>query len=198
MADVKWLEQAAVDYVLWMKKSGYSAFTIAAHERLTGHFIIFVEKSGLNREEIFSHDTLKAFEKDCPLYLAACSVRGLSRYLAIRNVIAKPITKPREPLPEIYEDYLEFMEINKQVVSSGNGDVYAFMLYKRNKYFSALNFFRGRPKITKQLLSHTLLTPLKTERGPFSNWNRKIGSRGSLLLKRWSSSAGFSACPALS
>ena len=110
------------------------------------HFIAFVERCGLDREEIFSYETLKAFGKDCPLYFAAYSVRGLSRYLAKQNVIAAPITKPRESLPDVYEDYLEFLEINKQVVCATLGTVRR-ILTALNGYLSARNIELGRLRI---------------------------------------------------
>lgn len=147
MTDAKtWLIQAAADYLLWMKKSGYAASTISCYQRLLFHFKAFAEKCHLEREEIFSYDTLKAFEKDCPLYFAACSVRGLSRYLARRNVIAAQITKPRESLPDVYEDYLEFMEINKQVDCATLGAVRRIMT-ALNGYLSARSIELGRLRI---------------------------------------------------
>lgn len=118
MADVDaWLEAAVADYLSWMKESGYASSTIYTNERLLRRFKAFVRVRRLSREEVFTHDTLKAFEKRNPKYYAACSVRCLARHLFRRKEIPSPIIKPKPWQPDIYEEYLRFFEENRQVVS---------------------------------------------------------------------------------
>jgi len=136
-ADFKtWLAQAIEDYLAWMKSSGYSASTICSHKRLIFHFKDFAIKFNLKAEEIFTYDALKAFEKHCPLYLAGCSVRGFSRYLARKNVIANKILKPRDALPDVYEDYLCFLKINRQADGATIGAIVR-ILAALNSYLNA-------------------------------------------------------------
>jgi integrase/recombinase XerD len=117
MADVNtWLETAVADYSSWMKQSGYAWSTIYTYKRLLRRFKAFVRERGLSREEVFTHDTLKAFEGHGSGYQAACSVRCLARHLFRKKEISYPIVKPNLRLPDIYEEYLRFFEENRQVV----------------------------------------------------------------------------------
>jgi site-specific recombinase XerD len=105
-----WLESAVVDYVSWMRQAGYAPSTIYTAKRLLRRFKAFIRERGLSREEVFTHDSLKAFESACPRLYAACAVRGLARHLLA------PIIRPRILLPDVYEAYLRFFEENRQVL----------------------------------------------------------------------------------
>ena len=111
-----WLESAVVDYVSWMRQAGYAPSTIYTAERLLRHFKAFIREQGVSRQEVFTHDSLKAFESACPRLYAACAVRGLARHLFRRKQIPAPIIRPRILLPDVYEDYLRFFQENRQVL----------------------------------------------------------------------------------
>jgi integrase/recombinase XerD len=119
MSDVEaWLETAVADYLSWMKESGYASSTIDTTKRLLRRLKAFVRERGFSREEVFTYEALKAFERLTQRHFATCSVRGFSRYLFHRRQIPSPIVKPKVRLPNIYEDYLGFFEENSQVVPS--------------------------------------------------------------------------------
>jgi site-specific recombinase XerD len=109
------LKHWLTDYLSWMAQSGYALSTIDIHERMLGHFQKFIKDRNLCRKELFTYDTLKAFEKHCRLLYASWTLRGLTRYLAQRSIIPAAITKPCARLPGIYEEYLRFFEENRQV-----------------------------------------------------------------------------------
>lgn len=110
----KWVEQ----YLAWLRQSGFAPSTIYIQERLLGHFQRFAEEQDLGLQELFTYETLLDFEKQRRLLYASWSLRGLARYLARTGVIASAIKKPAPGLPEIYEEYLEFLKENGQVVPS--------------------------------------------------------------------------------
>jgi len=111
-----WLESAVVDYVSWMRQARYAPSTIYTAKRLLRRFKAFIREQGLTRPEVFTHDSLKAFESACPRFYAACAVRGLARHLFRRKQIPSPIIRPTILLPEVYEAYLRFFEENRQVL----------------------------------------------------------------------------------
>jgi site-specific recombinase XerD len=111
-----WLESAVVDYVSWMRQAGYAPSTIYTVQRLLRRFKAFIREQGVSRQEVFTHDSLKAFESACPRLYAACAVRGLARHLFRRKQIPAPIIRPRILLPDVYEAYLRFFEENRQVL----------------------------------------------------------------------------------
>ncbi len=112
----RWLESAVGGYVSWMRQAGYAPSTIYTAQRLLRRFKAFIREQGLTRQEVFTHDSLKAFESACPRFFAACAVRGLARHLFRRKQIPSPIIRPRILLPDVYEAYLRFFEETRQVL----------------------------------------------------------------------------------
>jgi site-specific recombinase XerD len=110
-----WLESAVGDYLSWMRQAGYAPSTIYTTQRLLRHFKAFIRERGVSRQDLFTHDSLKAFESACPRFFAACAVRGLARHLFRRKQIPAPIIRPRVLLPDVYEAYLRFFEENRQI-----------------------------------------------------------------------------------
>ncbi len=110
------LENAIKDYLLWMEAEGYSHGSQRAYKRTLDQFLCFVTSEKYRWDEIFTLDTLTCFRERYGL--AQTSVRGLSRYLFEQKKIRRPIEKkPRQWLPEIYEDYLVYYERRRQVPS---------------------------------------------------------------------------------
>ena len=112
---VKRLEKAVSDYLLWMISVDYSSGTIRNYGIVLNHFQKFITHRKIEWSDIFTHNTLTAFQIHKDLSHASMAVRGLSRYLYDRKIISSPIKKPFERLPDIYEDYLHYYEKTRHV-----------------------------------------------------------------------------------
>ena len=103
------LEQAVNDYLLWMISAGYSHSTLDSYEKALNNFILFVNRRGIAREDIFSLDTLKSYQKGRGRSYESHAIRGLSRFLYQQNKIKQPIPRKQiQRLPVIYEEYLQY------------------------------------------------------------------------------------------
>lgn len=119
MTDVNaWLETAVVDYLSWMKQNSYAEKTIYVAAVTLRRFTTFVRMRRLPLKEVFTHETLKAFQDYDPMHQTAWPVRRLARHLFLQKQIPFPIQKPKARLPQVYEEYLQFYEQNRQVVPS--------------------------------------------------------------------------------
>ena len=97
------LEQAICDYLFWMIDKGYTHRTWALHERLVNHFSDFIHRRVIVWENIFTFETLEAFQEECKLTYASMAVRGLARYLHAQQRIPRPLIRQPRELPCIYE-----------------------------------------------------------------------------------------------
>jgi integrase/recombinase XerD len=102
------LAKAIDDYLEWMIENGYAWGTISIYQGVLKHFQSFVARRKIMWDDIVTYNTLKAFEKNNRFYHAATAIRGLSRYLFKHKLIPAPIKTPLAPLPDIYEDYLQY------------------------------------------------------------------------------------------
>jgi site-specific recombinase XerD len=103
------LEQAVNDYLLWMISEGYSRSTLDSYEKALNNFILFVNRRGIVREDIFTLDTLRSYQKARGHDYESPAIRGLSRFLYQQKRIKQPIPrKQTQRLPVIYEEYLEY------------------------------------------------------------------------------------------
>jgi len=133
------LKQAIRDYLGWMASEGYSPKTYEGYRRLLNKFLFFISPKGMPWDEIFTLDTLKAFQQERNLnYVPA--VRGLSRYLFEQKRISQPIQTQRVPLAEIYEDYLLYYEKSREGCHS--------QIVHIRRLLSAFNDFLERLEIT--------------------------------------------------
>ena len=107
------LEQAIDAYLLWMKEEGYNPVSYEDHKETLRLFLDFIRCGEFEWKDVFTLDTVKAFQKHHGL-TQAHGVRGLSRYLSERNRIRRPIEKIHRRLPPIYEDYLTYHEQSRQ------------------------------------------------------------------------------------
>jgi site-specific recombinase XerD len=115
MADkcVKKLAQAISDYLQWLISERYSPRTCEAYEYELRIFLFFIRQSSLSWDEIFTFDTLKAFQKDRALSNVP-AVRGLARYLFRQKRIFQPMQIKSQPLPKLFEQYLSYYEQSRQ------------------------------------------------------------------------------------
>ena len=109
------LEQAISDYLLWMISNGYTNSTFIHYEQVLNHFLRFIDQRAIPWDAVFTFDTLKDFQEESGLTHASTPVRGFSRYLFQQDRIPRPLKKPTQKLPEIYEEYLLYYEKSRQV-----------------------------------------------------------------------------------
>jgi len=133
------LEKAVSDYLLWMISNGYADSTCMRYEQVLKHFLYFINKMAIPWDVVFTFETLKNFQKESGLIHASSPVRGLSRYLFEQNRIQRPIEKPIQKLPEIYEDYLLYYAKTRQVCH--------FQLLRSRRTLQALNDYLARHNI---------------------------------------------------
>jgi site-specific recombinase XerD len=110
---IKKLKQAVDDYLLWMISSGYAEATIKNYERILNHFVSFVKRHKISWDHGFCSQNLDQFHKRTKCELTA--VRGLCRYLVEQKRIVAPIENEKYLLPGIYEQYLNYYAITRQV-----------------------------------------------------------------------------------
>ncbi|MBC2696053.1 MAG: tyrosine-type recombinase/integrase [Desulfobacteraceae bacterium] len=135
----KKLAKAVDDYLVWMIDVGYASGTIENYENALNHFQKFITHRKIEWSDIFTHNTLTAFQIYSGLSHASMAVKGVSSYLYDRKIISSPIKKPLERLPEIYEDYLHYYEKTRQVHRSS--------LIQTRNVLSALNDYLAKQDI---------------------------------------------------
>lgn len=108
------LEQSIDEYLQWMEDEGYNLVSHEDHKETLRLFLDFIRGGEFEWNDIFTLDTVTAFQKHNGLSQAH-GVRGLSRYLSERNRIRRPIERIRHRLSPIYEDYLTYHEQSRQV-----------------------------------------------------------------------------------
>jgi len=109
---IKKLKQAIDDYLLWMISSGYADATIKSYEQILNHFVDFIACHKIGWDQIFSSANMDCFDQGTKTELAA--VRGLCRYLVEQKRIVAPIEKEKYPLPNVYEQYLNYYATTRQ------------------------------------------------------------------------------------
>ena len=135
----KRLEKAVSDYMLWMISKGYADSTCMRYQQVSNHFAHYIIQRAIPWDAVFTFDTLKDFQKESGFILASHAVRGLSRYLFKQNKILRPIEKPIQKLPEIYEDYLLYYAKTRQV--------YHLQILRSRRTLQALNDYLARHNI---------------------------------------------------
>ena len=108
------LEQAIRDYLLWMIDKGYTHQTWSLYERLLVHFSVYIDQQSIAWENIFTFETVEAFQKVCKITRVSMAIRGLARYLHAQQRIPLPLKKQPHKLPCIYEEYLRYYAKTRQ------------------------------------------------------------------------------------
>ena len=135
----KRLEKAVSDYLLWMISNGYSDSTCMRYQQVSNHFAHYIIQQAIPWDAVFTFDTLRDFQKESGLILASHAVRGLSRYLFKQNRIKRPIEKPVQPLPEVFEEYLDYYTRVK--------DVSRFQMLRARRTLSAFGDYLDKNSI---------------------------------------------------
>ena len=114
--------EAILDYMRWVKsieeqKRGPSSIR---HTRILTDFLIHVIHKGIKCKEMFTPQTLEAF-RTCSGYKGTPrAIRALSDYLFGQGRIDQPLqlSKIQSPLPDIYENYLRYLQQSRQACAS--------------------------------------------------------------------------------
>lgn len=133
------LEKAIDDYLAWMISKNYAESTCIRYQRILKYFFIFISPKAICWEDVFTFNTLKDFQTKIGLSHVSSPVRGLSQYLFEQNRIQRPIEKPVQKLPEIYEDYLLYYAKIRQV--------HHFQILRSRRTLQALNDYLARHNI---------------------------------------------------
>ena len=97
--------------------------TRAHNEQVLAEFVAFVRESRIPWEEIFTIETLKDFQRVSKCKKAAGAIRALSFFLYDQQKIPEPILQANYQLdlPEVYEQYLDWVDHVRPPTPSGNG-----------------------------------------------------------------------------
>ncbi len=103
-------------YLQWMASEQYSPHTIELYQWILKHWVAFANGSNMVLSDLFTYETLKAFESESRLKSVKLTpLRGLARYLYENDQLDEPVKNPREALPGIYEEYLTHYENTRNV-----------------------------------------------------------------------------------
>jgi site-specific recombinase XerD len=119
--DTKRLMDSILDYTRWVRSLEEQKGS-PSHLRYTHiltDFLFYVIHKGMAWEDMFTLQTLEAFQIYSGYKGAYQALRSLSDYLFTQGRIDQPlqISEPDNPLPELYEHYLHFLQSRQ--VSTG-------------------------------------------------------------------------------
>jgi len=102
------LEQATSDYLEWMISSGYAESGLKAYEKILIRFLGFVRERKITWDDIFTWDTLRAFQGRKPSTEVNRVIKKFASYLLEQKRIKRPLKGQYYKLPEIYEQYVAY------------------------------------------------------------------------------------------
>jgi len=109
------LEQAIGDYLEWMIASGYAESGLKAYEKILKRFLCFVREKEIAWDDIFTWDTLRAFQGRKPSTEVNRVIKKFACYLLEQKRIKRSLKGQYYKLPEIYEQYVAYYEKTHQV-----------------------------------------------------------------------------------
>ena len=109
------LEKAISDYLGWMVASGYAKSGLKAYEKILKRFLCFVREKDIAWDDIFTWDTLRAFQGRQPSTEVHRVIKKFARYLIEQKRIKRPLKGQYYKLPEIYEQYVAYYKKANQV-----------------------------------------------------------------------------------
>ena len=113
---IQTLKKDIDEYLQLMISRGYNFHTCGSYQAELNSFLLFIIRSRIDWNDIFTPDTLKNFQKNKPATEGA-AVRGLWQYLFDQKGVHLPIDPPRRKLPDIYENYLLYYNQTRQLSS---------------------------------------------------------------------------------
>jgi site-specific recombinase XerD len=132
------LAHALSDYLEWMISSGYAESGLKAYEKILKRFLCFVREKGIAWDDIFTWDTLRAFQGRKPTTEINRVLKKFARYLFEHKKIQRSLKGQYYKLPEIYEQYVAYYEKTHQV-SSGKMISIQRVLSAFNEYLENSN-----------------------------------------------------------
>lgn len=111
----KTLEQAISDYLEWMRATGYAESGLKAYQKILKRFLIFVREKDIASDDVFTWDTVRAFQGRRPSTEVHRVIKKCARYLFEHKKIRRPLKRPYYKLPAIYEQYVAHYEKTHQV-----------------------------------------------------------------------------------
>jgi site-specific recombinase XerD len=113
------LMEAILDYMRWVKsveehRGGTSGIR---YTRILIDFLFYVIHKDTSWKEMFTVQTLEAFRAYSGYKGAYRAIKALSDYLFDQGRIDRPLqlSKIQSPLPEIYENYLRYLQQSRQI-----------------------------------------------------------------------------------
>ena len=117
--DIKMLRKAILDYFKWLDSGGQYRGnpSYIRYSQILMDFLFFAIDHDLSWQQMFTPQTLAAFQSFSGFKGASRALITFSGYLFIQGKIDQPlkIPKPKPPLPEIYEQYLLYQKQSLQV-----------------------------------------------------------------------------------
>jgi site-specific recombinase XerD len=117
--DSRMLMDSILDYMRWVKSVEDHRGTPShlRYTRILMDFLIYVIHKDIAWDEMFTIETLEAFQTYSGYKAASRALRALSDYLFTQGRIDQPlkVSKPQTPLPDIYEQYLIYHAQSREV-----------------------------------------------------------------------------------
>jgi len=125
---------------------GYSFSTRETYKKILNSLLFFVKDKEITWDDIFTLDTLRASQDRRPSTQINTVIKRFARYLFEQKKIRQPIQQKREPLPEIYEQYLIYYAKKRQAnhIQIANS---RRLLFALNDYLKRLNINLSKIKI---------------------------------------------------
>ena len=116
--DSRMLMDAILDYMGWVKSVEDHRDTPShlRYTRILTDFLIYVIHQGTAWDKVFTFESFEAFKAYSGYKGAFSALRALSDYLFTRGRIDQPlvVSKPKPPLPDMYEHYLLYLSQSLQ------------------------------------------------------------------------------------
>ena len=115
--DIRMLAEAILDYLGCLNSEGENNRLSERYREILIDFIIFEINKGVTWENMFTFDTFKEFRKYTNLKNTSHALIGLSGYLHQNGRVTEPLQIPKYQvgLPEIYEQYILYLEQDKNL-----------------------------------------------------------------------------------
>jgi len=112
--DSHMLMEGILDYMGWVKslEEGKGRPSSLRYTRILIDFLIYVIHKGILWEEMFTLDTLEAFRAYSGYKGASRAIKAIADYLFSQGRIDQPLqlSKPKPPLPDMYEQYFTYLQ----------------------------------------------------------------------------------------
>ena len=117
--DTTMLVESILGYMDWIKimEAHRGRPSSLRYSQTLMDFIVFIIRKNIAYKDVFTLDTINAFKAYSGYKSADRAIKALSEYLYDQEKIDRPlqIPRPQIPLPDLYEDYLVFLQNIRQV-----------------------------------------------------------------------------------